>query len=177
MIRGIPYREKRSRRWVFLLPLVTPLVMVCLILLLGLVACGGDSSPTVAPTPTPPAKAIIGVLLDPSPIMATPSGDPDYPWAFRVNLQVSDSGGVGFIVSSMQTTVTAASHGFNVFDSRDNFFDGIKIPAHGQHTVSFGFSRYRMDFAKTRQGTITFRMNFLDDNGFPSASDASVEIR
>jgi hypothetical protein len=141
-------------------------------------ACGGgDSSPTVVATPAPPAKAVIRVLVDPNPITAVPSGNPDYPWAFRVNLQLSDSGGVGFLVTSMLTTITAATTGETWLSTSDNPFVGTKIPALGQRTVQLAITAYRMDFAKTRQGTVTFRMNFVDDNGFPSAYDGSVIIQ
>jgi len=145
--------------------------------LLVLAGCGGsDSSPVAAPTPTPPAKAVVRVLVDPNPVLATPSGDPEYPWAIRVNLQLSDSGGVAFIVTSMQTTVTAASTGEMWLSTSENPFTGVKIPAFGQHTVQFAMPAYRMDFAKTRQRMLAFKMNFIDDNGFPSTYDGSVRI-
>lgn len=86
--------------------------LACFAVSFHLVACGGISTtPTVTPTPTPSPRAVVHVLIDPNPVLAVPSGDPDYPWSFAVNLQVSDSGGVAFLVTSMQTTVTATSTG------------------------------------------------------------------
>jgi len=149
---------------------------VLLALLTTITACGGSSSPTVAPTPTPPSKAIIKVLVDPNPVLAVSSGDPDYPWAFRVNLQLSDSGGVGFIVTSMQTTVTSAISGLVLTTTSENPFVGVKIPANGQETRQFGVLAYRME-NRTKEGTINFKMNFTDDRGNASVSDTSVNLR
>jgi hypothetical protein len=126
-----------------------------------LAACGGGGSPTVAPTPTPPpAKAVIKVLIDPNPVIAVPSGEPDYPWAFRVNLQLSDSGGVGFIVTSMLTTVTSALSGTVLASVDTNAFVGVKIPANGQETRQFGILAYRMENF-TKEGRVNFKMNFV----------------
>ena len=53
----------------------------------------------------------------------------------------------------------------------------MKIAALGQSTVQFRWSAYRMDDNKTKQGTLNVRMNFIDDNGFPSVGDSSVAIQ
>jgi hypothetical protein len=119
----------------------------------------------------------VHVLLDPNPVTATASGDPAYPWAFRVNIQLSDSGGVAFIVSSMITTITAASTGETWLSTSENPFSGTKIPAYGQTTLQFYMPSYRMDWAKTKEGTLAFKMNFIDDNGYPSTYDGSVRIQ
>jgi hypothetical protein len=146
-------------------------------LLCGSIGCGGSSSPTATPTPTPPARAAVHVLIDPNPVTAVPSGDPAYPWAFTVNVQLSDSGGVAFIVTSMLTTITAASTGETWLSSSENPFVGAKIPAYGQTTLQMRMSSYRMDWAKTREGTLTFKMNFVDDNGYPSTYEGSARIQ
>ena len=111
-----------------------------------------------------------------APIIAVPSGNPEYPWSIAVNLQVSDSGGVGFTVTSMQTVVTAASSGLSA-SSDQNAFVGVKIPALGQATRQFSWPAYRMDDGKTKEGSFSVKMNFVDDNGFASVSDSTVSIQ
>ncbi len=151
-------------------------IAVCVGLAL-LSACGGGSNPVQTPTPTPPpAKAVIKVLIDPNPVLAVSSGDSDYPWAFRVNLQLSDSGGVGFIVTSMLTTVTSALSGGVLVSTDTNPFVGVKIPALGQETRQFYMQAYRME-NHTKEGTINFKINFVDDKGNASVYDGSVSVR
>jgi hypothetical protein len=147
-------------------------------LLVGIVACGGDSSPTVTPTPapTPPPRAIILVLIDPNPIVAVPSGNADFPWDFRFNLQLSDSGGVSFVVTSMQTTVTSAISGLTLHSTDQNPFVGVEVPAFGQETRQFHLGAYRME-NMTKEGTVTLQLNFVDGNGNASAQTTSVEVR
>ncbi len=143
----------------------------------ALAACGGENpSQEVTPTPTPHPKAIVGVLIDPNPIVAVPSGNRDYPWGFAVNIQLSDSGGVGFIVVSMQMTITAASTGLT-WSSSDNLFVGVMVPANGQVTKQFAQPQWRMDPEGTKEGTFNVKMNFLDDAGNTSAYDGTVNVR
>ena len=150
---------------------------VCVGLLVFLSACGGSDSVVNTPTPTPtPAKAVIKVLIDPNPVLAVSSGDSDYPWAFRVNLQLSDSGGVGFIVTSMLTTVTSAISGGTLVSTDSNPFVGVKIPALGQETRQFYLPAYRME-NYTKEGVINFKINFVDDSGNASVYDGSVNVR
>ena len=95
MMRGIPCRAKRSRPWVFLLPFVTPLVMV-------MPGCGGSSSTTPtsvpAPTPTPaPVSTVVAegsrgglgasVLINAPPFTTTATGtlDVTVDWTFASN--------------------------------------------------------------------------------------------
>ncbi len=142
-----------------------------------LVACGGGSSPTAAPTPTPaPAKAVIKVLIDPNPVTAVASGNSDYPWDFRVNLQLSDSGGVAFIVTSMKTTVTSALSGAELATTDENPFVGVKISAYGQETRQFHMGPYRMEYG-LKQGNINFKINFVDDRGNATAFDQTVSVQ
>ena len=146
-----------------------------LVAVLGFVACGGgSSSPTVASTPAP-AKAVIKVLVDPNPVYAVATGDPSYPWDFRVNIQLSDSGGVGFIVTSMQTTVTSALTGAMLTTTDQNPFVGVKIAAFGQETRQFHVGAYRMEFGM-RQGRVNFKINFVDDRGNASVYDGTVDV-
>jgi hypothetical protein len=141
-----------------------------------LVGCGGSSSPTVATTPPPPQKAVIKVLMDPSPAIAEPTGNADFPWDFRFNLQVSDSGGVGFIVTTMQTTITSALSGATLGTTAQNPFVGVKVPAMGQETRQFHNGPYRMENF-TRQGKANVKMNFVDDRGNASVFDGTINIQ
>jgi hypothetical protein len=144
--------------------------------LVSILACGGDpKGPTVVVTPEP-AKAVIKVLIDPNPIKAEPSGDPSYPWDFRFNLQLSDSGGVGFIVTSMQTTVTSALSGSVLTTSVENPFVGVKVPALGQETRQYHLGAYRMEFG-TKEGRVNVKINFVDDRGNASVYDGVVNVQ
>lgn len=144
---------------------------------LSLPACGSSStSATPTPTPTPVAKAVIKVLVDPNPIVAVASGDPQYPWAFRVNLQLSDSGGVGFIVTSMLTTVTSAQSGLPLTSTDQNPFVGVKIAAYGQETRQLSILAYRMENFR-KEGNVNFKINFVDDRGNASVHDGNVAIQ
>ena len=146
-------------------------------LLGALAACGGggDSQPTAASTP-PPAKAVIKVLIDPNPVIAVATGDSNYPWDFRVNIQLSDSGGVAFIVTSMQTTVTSALTGGVLTTTAQNPFVGVKIAAFGQETRQFHIGPYRMEFG-TKAASVNFKLNFTDDRGNASVYDGSVSVQ
>jgi hypothetical protein len=151
-------------------------VAVVLTAVFSAVACGGGGlPPTVASTPAP-SKAVIKVLIDPNPVLAVPTGDPSYPWEFRVNLQLSDSGGVGFIVTSMQTTVTSALTGGVLTTTSENPFVGVKVDAYGQQTRQFHVGAYRMEFG-TKSGKVNFKINFTDDRGNPSVYDDSVNVQ
>jgi hypothetical protein len=131
----------------------------------------------VTPTPTPPpAKAVIKVLIDPNPVIAVASGDSNYPWAFRVNIQLSDSGGVAFIVTSMLTTVTSALSGATLVSLDTNPFVGLKISAFGQETRQFAVLAYRMENF-TKEGRVNFKFNFVDDKGNASVYDGTVNVQ
>ena len=145
-------------------------------LLLVLPACGSPTTPTPSPTPTPAQKAVIKVLMDPSPAIAEPTGNADYPWDFRFNLQVSDSGGVGFIVTTMQTTITSALTGATLGTTAQNPFVGVKVPAMGQETRQFHNGPYRMENL-TREGKANVKMNFVDDRGNASVFDGTINIQ
>jgi hypothetical protein len=145
-------------------------------IVVGMVACGGGGSSSPTPVTTqPPAKAVIKVLIDPNPVHATSTGNDDFPWEFRVNLQVSDSGGVGFIVASMETTVTSAISGKVLTRIDQNPFVGVKVAAFGQDTKQLHVGAYRME-NHTKEAKVTFKMNFSDDRGNTSAYDGSVNV-
>jgi hypothetical protein len=138
-------------------------------------ACGSSGTTQATPPTTQPPQAIINVLIDPNPIQAVSSGDSNYPWDFRFNLQVSDAGGVGFIVSVMQTTVKSAATGATLNTTASNPFVGVKIPALGQATRQFHEGPYRMEnFA--RQATLTLQMTFVDDGGHTSVFNSTVNV-
>ncbi len=140
-----------------------------------LAACGSSSPTQTTPPTTLPPQAIINVLIDPNPVQAVASGDSNFPWDFRFNLQVSDSGGVGFVVSAMQTTVRSASSGATLNTTATNPFVGVKIPAFGQATRQFHEGPYRMENF-TRQATVTLQMTFVDDGGHTSVFNSTVNV-
>jgi hypothetical protein len=60
---------------------------------LVLAACESTTNPSpAAPSPPPPAAASISVSADPESVVATPSGDPGYPWAGSFNVRIAESG-------------------------------------------------------------------------------------
>lgn len=144
----------------------------------GAVALGAGretSIAPVAPTPVPGQRAVIGVLMDPNPAIAEPSGNSEFPWDFRFNLQVSDSGGVGFTVTSMQTTITSAQTGATLSTTAQNPFSGVRIFPFGQETRQFHNGPYRMENFR-REGRANVRMNFVDDRGNASAFNGTINI-
>jgi hypothetical protein len=104
------------------------------------------------------------------------SGNPEFPWEFRVNFQITDTGGVGFSVTGMQTTVTSALSGAALVTSAENPFLGVHIPARGQETRQFHLGAYRMENG-TKAGRMTVKIDFRDDNGTTSTSTVGVDIR
>ncbi len=145
------------------------------VLVASLAACGSENGPTPLPSPTPPPRAVVAVLIDPNPVVAVPSGNASFPWDFRFNLQVSDSGGVAFVVSSMQTTITSRQSGLALISTDTNPFVGVRISGGGQETRQFHIGPYRMEnFAK--EGRVNIKMNFIDDNGNASVFDGTVNI-
>jgi ABC-type glycerol-3-phosphate transport system substrate-binding protein len=155
----------RSARSLFLAAALGPLV-----------ACGGGSSPTASPSATPPPRAVINVHFDPTVITAVPSGNPDYPWSMSVNIVVSETGGVAFQVTSMVTTVTAASTGATV-SSAENPFAGVTIPAYGQETRQFSWPEYKMDDSDTKEGVLAIRLTFVDQYGVTYVFEGSINIQ
>jgi hypothetical protein len=147
---------------------------VSVALALSLSGCG-TTEPTPVPTPTPVPKAVIKVLIDPNPVIAESTGDRAFPWDFRFNLQLSDSGGVGFMVTTMQTTITSALSGGTLTSTSQNPFVGVKIAAHGQDTRQFHIGPYRME-NMTREGRVNVKMNFVDDAGHASVYDGTVNV-
>ena len=93
-----------------------------------------------------------------------------------MNLQLSDSGGVGFIVTSMQTTVTSAISGGVLQTTDQNPFVGVKIAALGQETRQFHNGAYRMENF-TKEGKVNFKINFVDDRGNASVYDGTVNVQ
>ena len=142
----------------------------------SLAGCGSDPVVTPPVTTLAPARAVIGVLIDPNPVIAVPSGNSDFPWDFRFNLQVSDSGGVGFIVTSMLTTITSAQSGATLTSTDANPFVGLTVPARGQETRQFHMGPYRME-NRAKEGRANIKMNFVDERGNASTFDGTVNIQ
>ena len=144
---------------------------------LALPGCGGGGSTPPTPVTTLAPKAIIKVLIDPNPVLAEDSGLDDYPWDFRFNLQVSEGSGlVGFVVTSMQTTVASALSGALLISTDTNPFVGVRIAPGGQETRQFHSGPYRMEnFSK--EARVNVKMNFSDERGNPSVFDGSVNVQ
>lgn len=148
---------------------------LCLGLVFSLSGCG-STAPTPVSSPPPPPRAVIKVLIDPNPVIAEATGDQNFPWDFRFNLQISDSGGVGFMVTTMQTTITSAVSGATLTSTSQNPFVGLKVPANGQETRQYHIGPYRMENF-SRQAKVNVKMNFVDDAGNTSVYDGTVSVQ
>ena len=131
--------------------------------LLGVVVgCGGSSSSNPTPVPTPSPTAVMHVNIDPNPIYAVDSGDKNYPWDFRFNVEVYDSGGVGFTITKLQYVVASALTG-SVLDTVDSGVNGTHFPVFGRVVRQYHESAYRMEnFSKEAKVTVNY--NIVDDN-------------
>ena len=128
------------------------------------IAAGGGKSGggTTTPSPTLPT-AVIHVNIDPNPITAVSSGDPNFPWDFRFNLEVYDSGGVGFTISKIETVVASALTGFILNRNTDTATVGVHLAALGRVVRQFHNGPYHMENL-TRQAKITVNYSMVDDN-------------
>jgi hypothetical protein len=123
----------------------------------------GGGSGTTTPAPTVPS-AVMHINIDPNPITAVSSGDPNLPWDFRFNLEVYDSGGVGFTISKLEIVVASALTGFVLSRVTDSGTAGVHYPALGRVVRQFHESPYRMENF-TRQAKVTVNYSIVDDNG------------
>jgi hypothetical protein len=139
-----------------------------------LAGCGGNSSPAAAPTPTPPPTAVMHVNIDPNPVYAVASGDSNYPWDFTFNVEVYDSGGVGFTITKLQYVIASATSGY-VLDQVDSSVNGTHYPALGRIVRQWHENAYRME-NMSKQAKVTVNYNIVDDNGhhFDGSTNANV---
>jgi hypothetical protein len=114
------------------------------------------------------------VNIDPNPIYAVNSGDPNYPWDFRFNVEVYDSGGVGFTITKLQYVVASAQSGV-VLDQIDSGVNGTHFPALGRVVRQYHENAYRMENF-SRQAKVTVNYNIVDDNlhHFDGSTGANV---
>jgi len=64
----------------------------------GLVSCGDSSTgptPPPDPPPPPPSQAQKNIVLVPSTVLATPSGDPTLPWVASITVRINETAGLG----------------------------------------------------------------------------------
>ena len=81
------------------------LSLVAVFLCVGLIACGGNDNPAGPPAPTPTPVPEFGqytVAVTPDPTIGMPSGNPDFPYFFNVNVMVTDTAGLSGNVSGVQ---------------------------------------------------------------------------
>ena len=148
-----------------------------LLVLLGAIAgCGGGSSSAPTPVPTPLPSAVMHVNIDPNPITAVDSGDPKYPWDFRFNVEVYDSGGVGFTITKLQYVIASAQSGF-ILNEVDSGVNGTHYLAFGRVVRQLHEGPYRMENF-TKQAKVTVNYNIVDDNGhhFDGSTKANVQF-
>jgi hypothetical protein len=133
---------------------------------------GGSSTSTLVPSVP---SAVIHVNIDPNPITAVSSGDASFPWDFRFNLEIFDSGGVGFTITQIETVVASATSGIVINRSVDTASAGTHYPALGRVVRQYHNGPYRMENF-TRQGKVTVNYNIVDDNGhhFDGSTNANV---
>jgi hypothetical protein len=137
--------------------------VLALATLLGVVVgCGGSSSSNPTPVPTPSPTAVMHITIDPSPIYAVDSGDKKYPWDFTFNVEVYDSGGVGFTITKLQYVVASAQTGF-VLDTVDSKVNGTHYGAFGRVVRQYHETPYSMENS-AREAKVTVNYNIVDDN-------------
>jgi hypothetical protein len=115
------------------------------------------------------------VLIDPDPILPTYTGDPLLPWEFHFNVQVSDSGGVAFVVTSFRLTITSTYSGLVLLTDDTNHFAGQRITGFGQRTIQLALLPYHLENG-TRQCRVGLQMTFQDDLGNLSSYNGSVNV-
>jgi hypothetical protein len=106
----------------------------------GIVGCGGGSNavmPTALPTPSP--RAVVSFNVDPNPVVSEYQGDGW--WRFRVNLELYDTGGVGFQINTIRTTVSSAVTGTILLDY--NYSVAQHVDARGRTVLQFTSPLYR----------------------------------
>lgn len=147
-------------------------------------ACGGGGGNPAAPPPVTqppvPTTGSYSVTISPSPVLATPSGNADFPWAIRWSVVIADTAGLAGNVNRVVTTARN-NFGFTFVISDDNPDELIAaigsnhIPARGDLRYSEGTS-YRADGNGGQQVTLTVAAEIIDDNGhhLNVASDVRV---
>lgn len=138
------------------------LMAVGVALALSFAACGSDDkSPTVVPTPTPPTRAEVHMIVDPNPIRPNYEGGGWY--RFKVNLGFSESAGIGFTINTIRTTIRSAATGNVLMDSLSPIPASLsRVEARGGTILQFTSNQYYMA-GGTSAGTIAFAVSITDD--------------
>jgi len=147
-------------------------------------ACGGGGSPAAPPTPPPttlPAVGRYSLTVTPSPIIATPSGDPAFPWKADWRVTIRDIAGLEGDVNHVVTTARN-NFGFTfvVSDySPNDFIQGIgtsHVPTNGALNYTDGMSSYRADGNGGQQLVLTIAAEVIDARGNHSNVVADVRV-
>jgi hypothetical protein len=144
----------------------------------------GNSSPTsntIVPTPTPvPTRSVVTVSVSPNPIIATASGDPNYPWDITYNVTITETAGLACNINRVITNYRDKTTGVEFQGSTYNPADfnggtGSNFIA-GSGSKSFSLSaRYRGGFGG-KQVTLTLTAEVIDANQNIVTGATSVEV-
>ena len=146
-------------------------------------ACGGNDSPAAPPTPPPttlPAVGRYSISVTPNPIIATPSGDPQFPWSATWRVNIQDIAGVEGDINRVATTARN-NFGFTFVVSDHNPNDFIQvigtnhIARNSTFTYTDGMSSYRADGNGGQQVTLTVVAEIIDARG--NHSNISTDVR
>lgn len=153
------------------------------LLCLVLPTCG-SSTPTAPPGPPPttlPSRGAWSLSVTPDPIIATPSGDREFPWGASWRVTIRDTAGLHGDVNRVSTTARN-NFGFTFVVSDfnpDQIIRGIgtnHIDRNGTLTFSDGMSRYRADGNGGQQITLTIAAEIIDANGNRITTSSDVRI-
>lgn len=155
-----------------------------LTLLLAIAACGGDSSSPTQATATPPptpSRGQYSVTVTPSPILATSSGNPEFPWNAAWRVTIADVAGLSGNVNRVVTTArNNFGFTFTVSDyNPDAFLAGIgtnHINASGNLSYSDHMT-YRADGNGGQQLVLTVAAEIIDDSPSHNRITASTDVR
>jgi hypothetical protein len=134
-------------------------------------ACGGKS-PAQPPPPPPTTLPSVGqytLTVTPSTIIATPSGDPDFPWNADWRVTITDVSGLSAEIKRVLTTAKN-NFGFTfVWSDFDEhaFISGVgtnHISRNGELSYRDG-GIYRADGNGGQQMTLTIAAELIDQRG------------
>jgi hypothetical protein len=158
-------------------------VLAFVVLASLLSGCGGSDSPAAPPTPPPTTLPSVGrysLTVTPNPILATASGDPNFPWAASWRVTVQDTAGLeGDLNREVTTARNNFGFTFTVHDySPNDFIAGIgtsHIPHNGTLSYTTGMSSYRADGNGGQQLILTIAAEVIDARG--NHSNISTDVR
>ncbi len=158
--------------------------IIAVSLVVGLAACGDSSSPSASTTTTttapvatttttttlpPAAQAVYRVTITPNPILATASGNPEFPWNATWRVTITETAGLAGNLNRIVTTATNNfGFSFTASDYNPSSFAqaGISnfIPALGSLTYTDRMT-YRADGNGGQQETLTVAAEVIDARG------------